>query len=87
MNLLKKLPEYYIYCKNLKARKMKITQKNDIFDNFFYIYLFKILNIFENQLNIQISMYEYYHIFVEKNIKIIEKIIDEKNKIWINKYI
>lgn len=85
--LNKNLPEYYIYCKNLKVRKTKITQKNDIFDNFFYIYLFKILNIFENQLNIQISMYEYYHIFVERNIKIIEKIIDEKNKIWINKYI
>lgn len=85
--LNKNLPEFYIYCKNLKSRVLKINKTNNIFDNFFYIYLLKLLQIFENQLNIQIFMYEYYDLFIDKNIKIINKIIDEKNKIWMDKYI
>lgn len=85
--LNKNLPEYYVYCKNLKKRILKIDKKDHIFDNFYFLYLFKLLNVFEKQLNIQIFMYEYYDTFIDKNIKIINKIINEKNKAWIDKHI
>jgi len=87
--LNKNLPEFYIYCKNLQKRVLSIkkNKENIIFDNFYYIYIFKLLNIFENHMNMIHFMYQYYDILIKNNSQMIKNIIDEKNKLWMDKYI
>ena len=83
-------PEFYIFGYKLKKRVLSIkkNKNNNLFNHFYYMYILKLLKIFEKQINIQFFIYENYDTLINKNNKInINIMIKNKNKKWIQKYL
>lgn len=80
-------PEYYIFGYKLKKRVLVVKENNQLFHNFYYMYILKLLQNFEKQINIQFFMYENYDTLIRNNIQNITNLIKNKNKIWMENYL
>ena len=81
-------PEFYIFGYKLKKRvSISKIKKNKLFEQFYYMYILKLLQTFEKQINIQFFIYQHYDVLAQNNVFNKNKLIQEKNNKWIDKYI
>lgn len=57
-------PEFYIYCEKRVTSTSDII--NDTFDNIYYANIWKLIHNLENQINMQLFIYDSYNILSKK---------------------
>lgn len=81
-------PEYYIYCKGFSKNRMTPEKtSNGSFDNLFFSNVIELMNNFQNQINLQIFIYDSFFSLAKKYVENIQNIIVKKNIEWIDNFL